>query len=210
MSTEEGFIDVIAFDFGNVIHWFDYDRFYRLAAQASSLSADEIRVILTTGDRPPIVELECGHISEADYLSLLQNECRIDLDEEQLIDIFVDIFYPNDYVVRLVDHIQSRYRTALLSNMDAIHFKHYVRHHRIVQRFETTVFSFEVGSMKPDPRPFQVLLDRISVEPKRCVYVDDRPENLHTANEFGFRTILYEPATDLEAALKKHHIYVSN
>ena len=39
--------------------------------------------------------------------------------------------------------------------------------------FETTVFSSEIGSVKPSPRPFFVAMERLRANPEACVVIGD-------------------------------------
>jgi putative hydrolase of the HAD superfamily len=42
-------------------------------------------------------------------------------------------------------------------------------------RFEVEITAASVGVAKPDPKPFLAALDRLGVEPERCVHVGDDP-----------------------------------
>ena len=41
--------------------------------------------------------------------------------------------------------------------------------------FEAVVTAAAVGVAKPDPRPFEVALERLGIEPALCVHVGDDP-----------------------------------
>jgi beta-phosphoglucomutase-like phosphatase (HAD superfamily) len=47
------------------------------------------------------------------------------------------------------------------------------------------VVSGEVGVIKPDPRIFELLLERFAIDPKRAVYIDDVAANVDAARPFG-------------------------
>jgi HAD superfamily hydrolase (TIGR01509 family) len=53
------------------------------------------------------------------------------------------------------------------------------------------IISGDVGFRKPDPAIFQHLLKRIKVNAVDAVFVDDNLKNLDTANDLGFKTILF-------------------
>lgn len=46
---------------------------------------------------------------------------------------------------------------------------------------------------KPDPRFFQVVLDRLGVEAEETIFLDDIPHNLAAAAKMGFKTIRASP-----------------
>lgn len=55
--------------------------------------------------------------------------------------------------------------------------------------FDVVVVSSEVGVTKPDPRIFELCLERLAVEPGDALFVDDRPENVQAAERLGIRTL---------------------
>jgi putative hydrolase of the HAD superfamily len=60
----------------------------------------------------------------------------------------------------------------------------------IDQVVDTLVLSCEVGLAKPEPAIFQLALDRLGVAADQAVFVDDRPENVESAELLGLRGLL--------------------
>ncbi len=54
------------------------------------------------------------------------------------------------------------------------------------------IISAEVGIAKPDPRIFQITVDRLGVLPGEAIFVDDFIENIESARTFGLKTIHYQ------------------
>ena len=67
--------------------------------------------------------------------------------------------------------------------------------------FEGMVISGEVKLIKPDPRIFQVLLERIGRPAAECLFIDDAPANIAVAQSLGFQTIHFHDPLQLEAEL---------
>jgi HAD superfamily hydrolase (TIGR01509 family) len=61
----------------------------------------------------------------------------------------------------------------------------------IRQYFAGFVISGDVKVRKPDPKIYEILLERIGRPASECVFVDDRPKNLLTAKRLGFHTVLF-------------------
>lgn len=57
--------------------------------------------------------------------------------------------------------------------------------------FDEVVVSGEVGFIKPDPRIYDVLVNRTGVEPADMVFIDDRADNVDAAQQLGFRAIRF-------------------
>jgi 2-haloacid dehalogenase len=67
--------------------------------------------------------------------------------------------------------------------------------------FESILVSGEEGLIKPDPRIFALLLERIGRTPAECVYIDDSAKNVTAAAALGFDAIAFHSAVQLRDAL---------
>jgi epoxide hydrolase-like predicted phosphatase len=66
--------------------------------------------------------------------------------------------------------------------------------------FEVIVDSSEVGVRKPDPRIFELTLERLGgIAPAEALFLDDAASNVEAAQRLGIRSVLVRP--DLEDAL---------
>ena len=87
--------------------------------------------------------------------------------------------------------LRGRYLTAILSNSaDGARREEQARY-RFPDLFDLIIYSHEVGLAKPDPRAYQLLLDRLGVAPTELIFLDDLPENIDTARELGIQAILH-------------------
>ncbi len=59
----------------------------------------------------------------------------------------------------------------------------------LLELFDDVLISTDVAAAKPDPAVYRALLDRASLDPATCCFVDDRLDNLQTARSLGMRTI---------------------
>jgi putative hydrolase of the HAD superfamily len=55
--------------------------------------------------------------------------------------------------------------------------------------FDHVIESAKIGLRKPDPRIYQMMVEALGVDPKRCVYLDDLGVNLKPARDMGMTTI---------------------
>ncbi len=72
--------------------------------------------------------------------------------------------------------------------------------------FDEMVISAEVGMVKPDPRIFHRIVDRLGVTPAEAVFIDDMPVNVEAARREGLAAIQYldprQCLTELSALLE--------
>jgi len=70
--------------------------------------------------------------------------------------------------------------------------------------FDHVIESAKIGLRKPDRRIYQMMVDALDADPRRCVYLDDLGVNLKPALEMGMTTIKVQDAplalAELEAA----------
>ncbi len=76
--------------------------------------------------------------------------------------------------------------------------------HPILNRFRGMVVSGDEGVNKPDPRIYRILIERFSLDPAACLYVDDRPENVAAAEAFGFHGHVFTTAHRLKQDLQEY------
>jgi HAD superfamily hydrolase (TIGR01509 family) len=68
--------------------------------------------------------------------------------------------------------------------------------------FDGGLGDYEIGISKPDKRIYQIFIEKFNLNPAECVFVDDRFENIETAQKLNFETIHFNPKnTDLDKEL---------
>jgi 2-haloacid dehalogenase len=86
-----------------------------------------------------------------------------------------------------------------LSNWSAEKFPLARGRYAFFGHFESIVISGEVRLAKPDPRIFELLLERLGRRAAECVFVDDSASNIDAARALGFDAIRFQDAARLRA-----------
>lgn len=63
--------------------------------------------------------------------------------------------------------------------------------------------SFKARMTKPDPKMYQMFLEKYGLRAGDCVFVDDTAENVEAAKKIGFRGIVFTSYDELLLELKK-------
>jgi putative hydrolase of the HAD superfamily len=63
---------------------------------------------------------------------------------------------------------------------------------RVDGAFDHIIASCDVKLIKPDPRIYQLTLERLDCRPDEAVFIDDRPVNVVAAEELGIHGIMYQ------------------
>jgi HAD superfamily hydrolase (TIGR01509 family) len=105
----------------------------------------------------------------------------------------------------LLDFIKSlhpRYKIGLLSNAwDDLRQTMHERWNMDVL-FDDLVISAEVGIVKPDPRIYQLAVERLGVHPDECVFIDDMLINVEAAHQQGLTAIQFVDTQQILADLR--------
>lgn len=73
--------------------------------------------------------------------------------------------------------------------------------------FEDILISGYLKIAKPDPRIYQILLQRVTRPAGECFFIDDRPENVAAALEQGIQAIQFQDPQLLEAELTRRGLF---
>ncbi|MFD1795721.1 HAD family hydrolase [Paracoccus aurantiacus] len=76
-------------------------------------------------------------------------------------------------------------------------------HPRLGDAFGTVIVSGEEKLLKPDPEIFRVFFTRSGLDPRDCLFIDDKPENCAAAESVGMQSVHFTDPEALEAALQR-------
>ena len=96
---------------------------------------------------------------------------------------------------------QLGYGIYLLSNYSEYLFKIHMKDATFMDDIDGKLVSYEVNQVKPDRDIYETLLDRFSLDPKDCIFLDDRKENTDTAKALGIESITIESRKHLNEVL---------
>jgi FMN phosphatase YigB (HAD superfamily) len=103
-----------------------------------------------------------------------------------------DVFDPYPEMEQLAaEVVDAGHPTWLLSNTDPLHFSRLASAIPVLSRFTGLHLSYEIGAAKPSPKFFELFLQRTGHAPGDCVFLDDRPEFVATAQALGIRAAVH-------------------
>jgi glucose-1-phosphatase len=184
-------------------------------------------VLLRTEDKGPRERLAArlGLTYEALYRQIFDNETALlatvgkvtsqahwesvrdalGLQDHELIQL-KDEFWEGDRLdeelLAFIRSLRPRYKTGLLSNAwDELRQLLNTRY-KILDAFDDVVISAEVAIAKPDPRIYELAVQRLEVSPAEAVFVDDFLENIHSAQKVGLKTVYFRTPQQARADLE--------
>jgi glucose-1-phosphatase len=194
-------------DLGNVLLHFDHRiigrRFAELYPEALRDKEAERAFWSLVG------AFETGEADTSEFLKRLGGMLNVPagLDEEQFLEVWGDIFWLNSDYLELLREARGRVTLVLLSNTNPLHISFArQRFPEIFELFEHTVYSFDCGFAKPDPRIFRLALEAAGVAPDEALYIDDIAAYTDAAASLGIHAYQYVSAEALRDVLKIYEI----
>jgi putative hydrolase of the HAD superfamily len=157
------------------------------------------------GDHP-LYALERGEITEREFARRLAEQLHDGFDLQRLRELYFDLLEPNAPMIDFVGELRRRgLSTALLTNN--------VREWEPLWRaklpeldeiFEVVVDSAFVGMRKPEPRIYELTVERLGggLRAEECLFLDDIEVNCEAARALGMTAVHFQHADQAIPALE--------
>lgn len=137
-----------------------------------------------------------GEQSNAEFCRSLCETCGIDFSPQRILEIkkalFAGVGKPFEETADTMAMLASReIENGLLSN--ALPMLAGTGSRSI--RKDLAFTSFELGMLKPDPRIFEAVREKLGCRFEEMIFVDDKPRNVEAARDLGINGIVYDRAT---------------
>lgn len=189
-------IRAVIFDFGGVLYTYDYWVLMRDFARELGISAE----LASQAWETRIEEFERGEITERDFWQAFKVTARVKADDTLLHEIFVRQFAPMPDSIHISVDLKSKYLVGLLSNNCAWEAD-LDKRLRFRRNYELVIMSYEVGARKPEPRIFQILVERTGCRPEEIVFIDDTSSYADVVTQAGIHFIPFRSAGQLKDEL---------
>lgn len=137
-----------------------------------------------------IILHDLAKLTEKDFLKKCSKIIGLNLPYPQLRYTYQDDSL-NQELIAVVTKLKSKYKIALLSNNNREYCKEFIYQPGLDKLFDVMVISYEVGYRKPQPEIYQILINRLGLEPEEILFVDDDPTKLPPAEAQGLKTLVY-------------------
>lgn len=204
MTSKPPPLDLIIFDLGRVLVDFDFKHVIRQLKRHTTLNEKQIRHFFMT--TPLWDSFERGQVSPDAFFKTLVKELKLKkLSFEAFKPLWNDIFTEKEDTVAVLRRLRGRYKLALLSNVNVMHWEHILERHTFMQWFDHPIASYAVGLRKPDTEIFQLTLQMTNTAPTRAIFFDDIEAHVAAARSVGIRAHQFIDArkliTDLDGIL---------
>jgi epoxide hydrolase-like predicted phosphatase len=206
-------IEAVISDFGGVLTSPLLDSFTAFQ-DSSGISLEELGAAMGVLWRElganPLFELETGRMTEARFLELLSSQLTSQLGREVVLQGFGERYFehlhPNEPMIGYMRELRARgYKLAICTNNVREWEQLWRAKLPVDEIFEVVVDSAFVGTRKPEPRIYQMTLERLGVSAEAALLVDDIELNCDAARELGIEAIWFrsndQTIAEIEARL---------
>lgn len=196
-------IKVLLFDLGRVLVDFDHVRSaQRIAAFCEKTPRQIYDLFFESG---ATVAFEAGKITPQDFYLQVKEMLNLKLSYASFEPIWNDIFFlsaKNRSVFGLVNNLRANYKTAMLSNINILHYEYLKKNFPVFGVFDKVFLSFQLGLIKPDKEIYNLVIRDLAVRPEEIFYTDDRPELVESAESLGIKGCVFTNFDQLISKLK--------
>lgn len=147
-------------------------------------------------------QLDLGQIDYATYLERIA--ALGGQTAGQLIEYFDNLATVDEAMIELIKDLRTGgHRVGLLSNTHQEEIQPLLKRHDLTPLFDEIVISADVGLSKPDPKIFELMLERLGAEPAEAIFTDDNPKNVAGAETTGIKGVHFTTAESLRTELDK-------
>jgi putative hydrolase of the HAD superfamily len=178
----------IVFDLGNVLlSWKPVEFLLQ-----SGYDEETTRFILSAVFRSQTwLSLDNGDITKNEAIDIMASKSSLRRDQiESLFNLCAQIIFPLHNNIKLLPELKKQgFKLYYLSNYPLEFFNETKSRYDFFKYFDGGIISAEVNKSKPDPAIYRIFLDRFSLDPFTCLYIDDIDSNVRSAEFLGMKVI---------------------
>lgn len=155
------------------------------------VSEDEAKRVFLKSDEMN-KQYKLGKLTDDEYWGWALKEWKLTLSIKEIVDLLIKGYETNEPAVKYIKKVRKAgYKTLICTNNFPARINGLQKRFGFLDDFDTTVLSYEIGSVKPSKKIFQTLINKSEVYPVEIFYSDDDDVALSAVKELGINTFLY-------------------
>ena len=193
-------IKAVFFDLGGVIVRTEFQSPRQQLADRLGMEYEDLNRIVFDSDTG--IQASIGAITSQQHWESVMKRLKRSAEEMTAIQ---EEFFAGDIVDRqLLEFLRSlrgKIQTGLISNAWS-DLRDYMTREKMIDAFDHIIISAEVGVAKPDPKIFEIALEKAGVRPSEAVFVDDFYVNIEGCEKVGMKGIHFKDSQSTLQQLK--------
>lgn len=195
-------IKTVIFDIGNVLAGFRWKEYYDSFPYSEEVKE---RIAAATVNSAVWAEYDKGNMSDEEIIeAFVQNDPGIEKEIRESLDNISDMLVRFDYAIPWILSLKENgYQVLVLSNFSKKAVTDCAHVLDFLPFTDGGILSYKEHVIKPQPEIYALLLERYSLVPDECVFMDDLEENIKGAAKAGIHTILFQDEMQAKSELRK-------
>lgn len=192
----------IIFDIGNVLTDFRWKEFLKDKGFDDEMIT---RIAKASVESPLWKEFDRGVLDgEELMLRFIDSDPEIGEELHKAYDDIHGMVTIRDYAIGWVQELKTKgYKVWYLSNFSEKAEKECADSIAFIPYMDGGILSWKDKLIKPDPKIYQLLMERFGLVAQECVFIDDLPENVQGAIDQGMHGIVFETREQVIEDFKK-------
>ncbi len=192
--------EAIVFDIGNVLIAFAWEEYIQSLGFDEETCEHVADAMFRNKDWDAG---DSGLVTTQEWLNLfIENDPAYETQIRYTFENFGKSIVPYEFTRPWTMGLRQKKSLYFLSNYSEEMFRQSKEQLDFLGYFNGGVFSWEEKCMKPDDEIYRILLKRYHLVPEKCVFFDDRIENVEGARRAGMKAVLFH--TDIPLQLLKY------
>ena len=199
----------IIFDFGGIILTVKMKEIVKKYTDSKEKQEFLLNNVVNSPEWIKYGLIDTGYITKEDFINLVNdrtNNIHKDLVED-FINNYINHVYIDDKIIELIKDLKKQgYKIYLLSNTQKYSYEKFIKD--IEYLFDGITLSFKEHLLKPYNAIYERLIDKYNLVPEESLFIDDREDNISTANKYGIkgRKVERNSIEDIKKVLQEYNI----
>ena len=192
-------VQAVIFDLAGVVLHTIRGSFAGLMAERLGVGEEDTTRLLGTKENDM---WDLDELTDDEFFTFALETLNLPMTMKPILEKFVvDDFYIDQEILAYIRQLRESTTTALLTNFPS-HVHTYMRKEwRVDGAFDHIIASCDVKLIKPDPKIYQLTLERLGCRAEETIFIDDRPVNVRAAEKLGIQGIVFESKAQMFEAL---------
>ena len=199
----------IIFDFGGIILTVKMKEIVKKFTDSKEKQEFLLNNVVNSPEWIEYGLIDTGYITKEDFINLVNdrtNNIHKDLVED-FINNYINHVYVDDKIIELIKDLKKQgYKIYLLSNTQKYSYEKFIKD--IEYLFDGITLSFKEHLLKPYNAIYERLIEKYNLVPEESLFIDDREDNISTANKYGIkgRKVERNSIEDIKKVLQEYNI----
>lgn len=192
----------VVFDLGNVLLSFIPSEYFDKKSYPENIKT---RILSDIFHSEEWQMLDRGEITTEEVIDIIALRSSLKRDEiAHVFNLRTDILYPLDNNIKLLPILKKRgYRLYFLSNFPMDIFEEVTSGYYFFKYFDGGVISAHAKSSKPDSLIYKILIEKYSLIPEECLFIDDLKINVKASETLGMKGITTLGSLDISKEIEE-------